>query len=303
MKAAAFTKPGEPDVLKLMEIPAPQAGPGHVRVRVRAAGVQPYDLAIREGWSPPGIPEGFPRVPGNDFAGVVDQLGDGVTDVEVGAEVLAYTLLTAYAEYAVVPADQLTAKPASMPWEVAGGFPAAVMTPHIAMEEMAVSQGDTVLIHAAAGAVGTVAVQLARIAGAKVIGTASQANHDYLRSIGAIPVTYGEGLEERIRTAAPDGIDACLDGAGGEALDVSLNLVKDRHRIITLVEHGRAAELGVRTTPHKRSAARLAEAARFYDQGRLQIHVRKVFPLARAADAHREVATGHGRGKVVLLMD
>jgi len=303
MKAAAFNKPGGPDVLELMEIPAPQAGPGQIRVRVRAAGVQPYDLAIRRGWTPPGIPESFPRVPGNEFAGMVDQVGDGVTGVEAGAEVLAYTQLTAYAEYAVIPADQHTTKPTSMPWKVAGGFPAAVLTPHIALEELAVGQGDTVLIHAAAGAVGTVAVQLARIAGARVIGTASQANHDYLRSIGAVPITYGAGLEERVRAAAPNGIDACLDGVGGDALDVSLNLVKDRHRIITLVEHGRAAELGVRTTPHKRSAARLAEAARLYDEGLLRIHVRKTFPLARAADAHREVATGHGRGKVVLLMD
>ncbi|MFI0355643.1 NADP-dependent oxidoreductase [Actinomadura sp. 9N407] len=303
MKAAAFTTPGGPDVLRLLEVPAPQAGPGEVRVRIKAAGVQPYDLAIREGWSPPGTPEGFPRIPGNDFAGVVDQVGDGVEHVEAGTEVLAYTRLTAYAEYAVVPADQVTAKPASMPWEVAGGFPAAVMTPHIALEEMAVRPGDTVLIHAAAGGVGTVAVQLARIAGATVIGTASEGNHDYLRSIGAIPVTYGEGLEDRVRAAAPDGVDAALDGAGGDALAVSLNLVKDRDRIITLVEHERAAELGVRTTPFKRSAARLAEAARFYDEGRLHIHVRKAFPLSHAADAHREVATGHGRGKVVLLMD
>jgi NADPH:quinone reductase-like Zn-dependent oxidoreductase len=285
MKAAAFTTPGGPDVLSVMELPTPEAGPGEARIRVKAAGVQPYDLAIREGWSPPGTPEGFPRVPGNEFAGLVDQVGTGVQDVKAGTEVVGYTRLTAYAEYVVVPSDQITPKPANMPWDVAGGFPASVMTPHIALEELAVGEGDTVLVHAAAGGVGTVAVQLARIAGATVIGTASEANHDYLRSLGVTPVAYGEGLEDRLRAAAPQGIDAVLDGAGGDTLAASLNLIKDRNRVITLVEHERAAELGIRLTPFKRSAARLAEAARFYEEGRLRIHVRQTFPLSHAAEA------------------
>ncbi|TDB86795.1 NADP-dependent oxidoreductase [Actinomadura sp. KC216] len=302
MRVAGFREPGGPEVLTILDVPVPEVGPGQVRVRVRAAGVQPFDLAVREGWSPPGTPEGFPRVPGNEFAGVVVQVGDGVTGVKPGAEVIGNCRLNAYAEYVVVPAEVLVAKPASMPWDVAGGFPAAVMTPHIAVEELAVGPGDTLLVHAAAGAVGTVAVQLGRIAGATVIGTAGEGNHEYLRSLGAIPVAYGDGLEERVRAAAPDGVDAALDGAGGDALAVSLALVKDRDRIITLVEHERAAELGVRLTPDKRSAARVAEAARFYEEGRLKIHVRGVFPLERAADAHREVATGHGRGKVVLTV-
>ncbi|MFB4306572.1 NADP-dependent oxidoreductase [Actinomadura sp. GTD37] len=301
MRVAGFTEPGGPEVLRILDVPKPETGPGDVRVRVVAAGVQPFDLAVREGWSPPGTPEGFPRVPGNEFAGVVDEVGAGVTAVRPGDEVLGNCRLNAYAEYVVVPAEALAAKPAGMPWDVAGGFPAAVMTPHIALAEMGVGPGDTLLVHAAAGAVGTVAVQLARIAGAAVIGTASEANHDYLRSIGAEPVAYGDGLEDRVRALAPDGVDAALDGAGGHALDVSLALVKDRDRVITLVDHHRAAALGVRTTPDKRSASRVAEAARFYGEGRLRVHVRAAFPLERAADAHREVATGHGRGKVVLL--
>ncbi|MER7541762.1 NADP-dependent oxidoreductase [Spirillospora sp. NPDC127506] len=301
MRVAGFTEPGGPDVLRILDLPVPEAGPGEVRVRVMAAGVQPFDLAVREGWMPPGTPEGFPRVPGNEFAGVADAVGEGVTTVRPGDEVLGNCRLNAYAEYVTVPAEALTAKPASMPWEVGGGFPAAVMTPHIALEEMAVGPGDTLLVHAAAGGVGTVAVQLARVAGARVIGTAREANHEYLRALGAIPVAYEDGLEERVRAVAPDGVDAALDGAGGHALDVSLDLVKDRSRIITLVDHDRAAGLGVRTTPpEKRSASRVAEAARLYDEGRLHIHVRGVFPLERAADAHRKVATGHGRGKVVL---
>ncbi|GIH93736.1 NADP-dependent oxidoreductase [Planobispora siamensis] len=305
MKAVAFVVPGGPEVLELMEVGDPQAGPGQVRVRVRAAGVQPYDLAIRAGWVPPGVEAVFPRIPGNEFAGVVDQVGPGIAGIagaEVGAEVMGFTRLTAYAEYVVVPAGQITPKPAGMPWEVAGGFPAAVMTPHIALRELGVGHGDTVLVHAAAGGVGTVAVQLAREWGATVVGTASEANHDYLRSLGVIPVTYGEGLAERVRAVAPGGVDAVVDGAGGDALTASLELVKDPAQIITLVEHARAAELGVRTTPDKRSADRLAEAARLYEAGRLRIHVRGTFPLERAADAHRQVATGHGRGKTVLLV-
>ena len=303
MRAVGFTRPGGPEVLTLMEIDTPRAGAGQVRVRVRAAGVQPFDCAVRAGWTPQGVPPGYPRIPGNEFAGVVDQVGDGVTDVGIGAKVLGFGLLNAYAEHLVVPADQITAKPAAMPWEVAGGFTAGAQTAHIALEELAVARGEVLLVHAAAGAVGTVAVQLAVRRGATVIGTAREANHDYLRSLGAVPVAYGEGLLDRVRAAAPDGVDAVLDGAGGDALAVSLALVADRGRIITLVEHGRAQELGVRTTRALRSASRLAELVDLHRRGELRIHVRVTYPLARAADAHREVEARHGRGKVVLTVD
>ncbi|GIJ26787.1 hypothetical protein Vqi01_19490 [Micromonospora qiuiae] len=207
-------------------------------MRVRAAGVQPFDCAVRAGWTPPGTPPGFPRIPGNEFAGVVDQIGEGVTGIAVGTEVLGFDLLNAYAEHVVVPAGHVTAKPAGMPWEVAGGFSAAAQTAHIALRELNVGKGDTVLIHGAAGAVGTVAVQLAVQWGATVIGTAREVNHDYLRSLGAIPVAYGDGLLERVRAVAPDGVDAALDGAGGEALAVSLALVADAHRVVE-TGHGR----------------------------------------------------------------
>jgi NADPH:quinone reductase-like Zn-dependent oxidoreductase len=184
-----------------------------------------------------------------------------------------------------------------MPWEVAGGFSAGAQTAHIALREIGVGAGDTVLIHGAAGAVGTVATQLAVAWGATVIGTAAEANHEYLRSLGASPVAYGEGLLDRLRPA-----DAALDAAGGAALDASLELVRDRGRIVTLVEHARAAELGVRVTPNLRSAERLAELADLYARDGLRIHVRSSYPLERAADAHREIETGHGRGKIVLTV-
>ena len=297
MKAAAFTEFGGPDVLRVLELPEPHAGPGQVRVRVKAAGVQPYDAAVRAGWEPPGLNLGWPRVPGNEFAGVVDE---GSEDIEVGTEVLGFTAVQAAAEYIVVPATDVTPKPPEMPWEVAGGFTAGTQTASIALETLHLRDGETLLVHGAAGSVGTAAVQLAQLQGAKVVGTASEANQDYLRELGATPVVYGVGLKDRIEAAAPQGIDVVLDGAGGPALDISLELVKDRRRILTLVDHGRAAELGVLVSKSGRSAARLAELAALYAKGDLRFHVRRVYPYTEAAAAHREVETGHGRGKIVL---
>ncbi|GAA0821962.1 NADP-dependent oxidoreductase [Streptosporangium amethystogenes subsp. fukuiense] len=305
MKAAAFFEFGGPEVLRLTELPTPEAGEGQVRVRVRAAGVQPVDLAIRQGRPVPWVDGELPRVPGNEFSGVVDQVGEGVAGlvdgIFVGAEVLGFTLLNAYAEYVVVPAGNVTPKPASMPWEVAGGFTAGTQTAHMALRQLGVGEGDTLLVHAAAGAVGTAAVQLGRLWGATVIGTAREENHDYLRELGAIPVAYGEGLLERIRDLAPGGVDMVLDGAGGEAFDISLELVKGE-RLLTLVEHDRAAELGAQRTRGERLASRLAELAALYAEGRLVFPVRRTYPLERAADAHRELGTRHGRGKIVLVV-
>jgi NADPH:quinone reductase-like Zn-dependent oxidoreductase len=295
MKAVAFTEFGGPEVLRVVDLPEPHAGPGEVRVRVKAAGVQPYDAAVRAGWEPPGLALTWPRVPGNEFAGVVDE-----GDLEAGTEVLGFTAVQAAAEYIVVPAGDVTPKPPEMPWEVAGGFTAGTQTASIALEVLKLHEGETLLVHAAAGSVGTAAVQLARLKGAHVIGTASESNQDYLRELGVTPVVYGEGLKNRVEAAAPQGVDVVLDGAGGEALDLSLELVKDRTRILTLVDHGRAAELGVLVSKAGRSAARLAELAALYVQGDLRFHVRRTYPFTEAAAAHREIETGHGRGKIVL---
>jgi NADPH:quinone reductase-like Zn-dependent oxidoreductase len=303
VKAAAFAAYGPPEVLQLMKFEDPQAGPGQVRVRARAAGVQPVDCAVRGGWSPPLGDVRLPQIPGNEFAGIVDQVGEGVSGIAVGAEVLGFRPLTCYAELVLVSADQIVAKPPEMSWEVAGGLSGAGQTAHVALEQLGVGRGDTVLIHAAAGGVGTVAVQLAQQRGARVIGTASERNHDYLRALGAIPVAYGDGLVDRVRALAPEGVDAALDAAGGVALDVSLELVEDRDRIGTIVEYQRYAQLGVRWLTGPRRAARLAELVDLYARRKLRIHVRKTFPLSRAADAHREVEAGHGRGKVVLTID
>lgn len=304
MKAVAISSFGSPDVLQVMEFNNPQAGANQVRVRVKAAGIQPFDLAVRSsGWAPPGLEVKCPQILGNEFAGIVDQVGEGVTDFSVGDEVLGWALLACYAEYVVVCVDQIVRKPKSMPWEEAGAITASGQTAHTALKELGVSNGDTVLIHGAAGGVGTVGVQLARAWGATVIGTASEGNHDYLRSLGAIPVTYGDGLVDRVRSLAPEGVDVAFDAAGDDALRASVELVPYKERIGTIASLELGENLGVRVIRSQRSVSRLTELIDFYTQGKLHIHIRKAFPLHQAPDAHREIESGHGRGKVVLTVD
>ncbi|MEW1925248.1 NADP-dependent oxidoreductase [Streptomyces sp. NPDC088360] len=300
MRAAAFEAYGPAEVLRPVVLPVPAPGPGEVRVRVRAAGVMPFDIGLREGViRPPGAV--FPVVPGNEFAGTVDALGPGTTGFAPGDPVLGFSLLGSYAEYAVVPVENLVAKPDTMEWAVAGGFSGNAQGAHMALSAMRVGPGDTVLINAAAGGLGTLAVQLARAWGARtVIGTASEANHDHLRSLGAIPVTYGDGLEERVRAIAPDGVDAALDGAGAEALRASAAVTHDPTRVITMVATEEARRLGLPELTGTRTAPRLAEMTDLYAKGALRVHIRARYELDRAADAQREVERGHGRGKVVL---
>ncbi|MGK5640837.1 NADP-dependent oxidoreductase [Streptomyces sp. URMC 126] len=303
MKAAAINAFGGPDVVELLDLPTPEPGPGQVRVRVRAAGVQPVDGAVRRGLFHAGAaaPE-FPLTIGNDFAGVVARVGEGAAGFPAGAEVLGWALMACHAEYVVVPVDQIVAKPAGMPWEVAGAFSASAQTAHTALEALGVGAGDTFLVHAAAGGVGTVAVQLARAYGATVVGTASPRNHEYLRSLGAVPVAYGDGLVDRVRAVAPDGVTVALDGAGGAALDASLELVADRARIGTIVDFERAPALGVRALRTQRSTERLSALTGLWEEGRLRVEISRVFPLAQAAEAHRAIETGHGRGKIALVV-
>lgn len=199
MKAITFNRLGPPDVLQLTELPVPSAGPGTVRVRVKTAGVMPIDAKVRSGSVPYAQSHPFPIIPGNEFAGIIDEVGDGVSEFVRGDEVIGFTLFGGYAEYVVVSSDQLVRKPAGMPWETAGGFTGNGQGAHMALEAIRIQPGDTVLIHGAAGGLGTFAVQLALAWGAgRVIGTASEANHDHLRRLGAIPLGYGDGLAARV---------------------------------------------------------------------------------------------------------
>ncbi|SDD83746.1 NADPH:quinone reductase [Paenibacillus sp. UNCCL117] len=303
MKAAAFRLTGGPEVMEVMAFPDPEPGPGQVRVRVKTAGVQHYDCSVRSGWEPQGVDIRLPQIPGNEFAGIIDQVGEGVTGFHVGSEVLGFGLLNGYAEYVVAGADQIVSKPGSMTWEEAGGLTGNGQGAYIAMKAIGVGPGDTVLIHGAAGSLGAFAVQLAKEWGAEtIIGTASEGNHDYVRSLGAIPITYGEGLVERVRALAPNGVDAAFDTAGAEAVRASVELVQDKNRICTFVAYDLIEELGLRVIRGERSAARLAELVDLHSKGKLHIHIRQTFPLEQVADAHRLIETRHGRGKIVLAI-
>lgn len=303
MKAITFNRLGPPDVLQLTELAVPSAGPGTVRVRVKTAGVMPIDAKVRSGSVPYAQSHPFPIIPGNEFAGIIDEVGDGVSEFARGDEVIGFTMFGGYAEYVVVSSDQLVHKPAAMPWETAGGFTGNGQGAHMALEAIRIQPGDTVLIHGAAGGLGTFAVQLALAWGAgRVIGTANEANHDHLQRLGAIPLGYGDGLAARVRAIAPAGVDAALHAGGGDdlALHASLDLVQDLSRIVAMVPSVRAQTLGIRQLTGTRSKERLAELVHIYNEGKVDIHIRKVLPLDQAREAHREIESGHGRGKIVL---
>ncbi|SFB08865.1 NADPH:quinone reductase [Cohnella sp. OV330] len=302
MKAIVIDSFGGPEALKLSEIAAPQAGPGEVRVKVMAAGVMPIDGKIRQGYAPPGAAIALPFVPGNEFAGIVDQVGEGVTAFAAGDAVLGFGTLGSYAEYRVASADQIVRKPAAMPWETAGGFSGNGQGAHMALSAIGIRPGDTVLIHGAAGGLGTFAVQLALAWGADtVIGTASERNHAYLRELGAIPVAYGEGLEERVRAVAPKGVDAAFAAVDSEeALRVSAALVADKSRIRSMLSRPLIKELGIPPLEGARSAARLSELVKLYEEGKVDVRIRRVYALREAELSHREIDGGHGSGKIVL---
>ncbi|MQA02677.1 MAG: zinc-binding dehydrogenase [Streptosporangiales bacterium] len=299
--AVVFDEYGDPDVLHLADVELPEVAPDQVLVDVAAAGVQPFDTYFRSGRTASWLPATFPQQLGNEVAGTVREVGADVTAFAAGGEVLGWVSFRGYAEQVVVKAKQLVAKPVEMPFEVAGVLTASGQTAATALEDLAVTAGDTFLVHAAAGGVGSFAVQLARAAGATVIGTASPRNHDYLRSLGALPVGYGDGLAERVRELAPDGVDAALDAAGtDEALRVSAALVADKNRAGSIAAGAQAKELGLQELGTRRSAERLARLVRHYQDGALRVTVDRVLTLAEAAKAHRELETGHVRGKIVL---
>lgn len=294
-RAVVFTEYGPPEVLRVVDFEPREPGPREVRVRVRAAGVQPFDNLFRSGATKGYVPATFPQQTGNELSGIVESTGPDVTEFEAGDEVLGWVTLAAFAEHAIVPADQLVAKPKTMPWAEAGALSASGQTAHTALEQLGVTQGETVLIHAAAGGVGSMAVQIAKAQGANVIGTASARNHDFLRGLGAIPVQYGDGLVDRV----PGPVDAVLDAIGtDESLRASAKLAT---RIGTVAFNPLAAQLGVRQLSTDRSTRRLQQLVDLYEAGQLRVHVQSTYGLRDAAEAHREVETGHVRGKVVLM--
>ncbi|MFE3600546.1 NADP-dependent oxidoreductase [Streptomyces sp. NPDC059096] len=302
MRAVVFEEFGGPEVLHVKDVDEPHAGPGEIRVAVRAAGVNPMDYKIRHGWMEAAFPTPLPAVPGLEFAGVVDETGDGVTDFAVGDEVLGWTATGAYAPYAL--ADVVVAKPAGLSWDEAAALPVAGETAQRVLDALGVRDGETLLLHGAGGGVGAVAAQLAVARGATVIGTASPANHDYVRSLGAVPVAYGDGLVDRVRAAAPQGVDAVFDASGKGALPDSIELRGGTtDRIVTIADMA-AQDLGVTfssggTTPEQKRAG-LTEQARLATEGALRVRIAGTFPLEEAAKAQQASEEGHAGGKLVI---
>jgi NADPH:quinone reductase-like Zn-dependent oxidoreductase len=290
-------------VLEVTEVEEPHAEPGQVRIRVRAAAVNPIDWKVRSGAMAQVAPVEFPVVVGREAAGVVDEVGEGVTGVKAGDEVFGWVVGGGAAEYAVLSAWEL--KPAELTFEEAAGMPVAVETPVRVFSVLGgLGQGQTIVINGAAGGVGGMAVQLAKARGARVIGTASERNHEYLRELGAEPTTYGDGLADRVRELAPDGVDLAFDTAGKGDIPALIELTGDPAKVATIADFS-AAQLGVKVSggSERRHTEALHEAAELVKQGRLRVTVAGTYGFSQAADAHRQSEVGHARGKLVLLPD
>ena len=304
MKAVRFDEYGDVDVLKVVDVPKPAPGPGQVLVRVKAAGINPGEAKIRDGLLDARWPATFPSGQGSDLAGLVAETGPGVTGFAAGDEVIGYTDNRAsQAEYVVVEEQNLTAKPANVPWEVAGALFVVGATAYAAVRAVALTEGDTVAVSGAAGGVGSLAVQLARRAGATVIGLASQANHEWLAGHGVIPVVYGDGVADRIRQA--DGkVDAFIDTFGADYVQLALELGVEPSRIDTIVRFDAVREYGVKAEASAAGASAdvLAELAGLIADGQLEVPVAATFPLSQVQDAYRLLASGHIRGKIVLTL-
>jgi NADPH:quinone reductase-like Zn-dependent oxidoreductase len=273
-------------------------------VAVKAAGINPGEIAIREGRLHERWPATFPSGEGSDFAGVVQSLGEGVTTFAVGDEVLGWTEERAsHAELVAAPADQLASKPPSVPWEVAGALFVAGMAGYASVDAVAPQPGETVVVTAAAGGVGSVATQLARRTGATVIGLASAHNHEWLRSHDVIPVSYGDGLEARIRDVSSGTIDALIDTFGGGYVDLAIGLGVPPERINTIIDYDAVQRHGVKAqgTHGFASGARLAELVRLVADGSLEVPIARTFSLDQVRDAYRELAERHTHGKIVLI--
>jgi len=304
VRAVRFDEYGGVDVLQVREVEDPVPGVGEVLVAVRAAGINPGETAIREGRLHERWPASFPSGEGTDLAGVVGAVGAGASAFAVGDEVLGWTEQRAsHAELVVVPDDQLTAKPAAVPWEVAGSLFVAGMAAYASVQAVAPQAGETVVVSAAAGGVGSVAVQLARRTGAAVIGLAGERNHDWLRGHDIVPVRYGEGQADRIREAAGGSIDAFIDTFGGGYVDLAIGLGVAPQRINTIADFEAVQRLGVhgQGTHAIATAPLLAELAALVAEGSLEIPIARTFPLEDVREAYRELAERHSRGKIVLL--
>jgi NADPH:quinone reductase-like Zn-dependent oxidoreductase len=302
MKAAQFSRFGGPEVLEIVDLPDPHPGPGQVRIVVHAAGISATDPKLRAGTLTFGAK--LPQTTGSDIAGVVDEVGEGVTDVTVGDRVFGISDSNAgAAELALLTFRAII--PSSLGFVDAAGLPVALETATRALDQLGVASGRTLFINGASGGIGSTAVQLAVARGARVIGAASAANHNYLSLLGAEPVTYGEGMAERVRALAPGGVDGALDVAGNGVLPQLIDLAGGAQNVLTLADFSGSQEHGVRFSNgyldgHAFHA--LTEVGELIETGRFWLPVDKTFPLAEIAEAHRTSETGHVRGRLVLVV-
>jgi len=303
-KAVRYDEFGGIDVLRIDEIDHPVPGNDQVLVQVKAAAINPGEAALRRGEMRDIFPSAFPSGQGSDLAGVVAEVGAGVDEFSVGDEVIGFCETRAsHAELVLVDANNLTLKPEGVPWEVAGSLYIAGSTAWGAVQSVKLEKGETVVISGAAGGVGSFAAQLARRAGATVIGLASEANHAWLQSHGVIALAYGDGVADRIKAAAPHGVDAFIDAYGDGYVELALALGVAIERIDTLIDFAAAAKYGVKSEPGPNGRAGvevLAEMAGLIAAGQLEVPIANVYPLTQVRQAYAELERRHTHGKIVL---
>jgi NADPH:quinone reductase-like Zn-dependent oxidoreductase len=302
-RAVRFDEYGGVDVLKVVDVERPTPGPGQLLIRVKATGINPGEAKIRQGLLHERWPATFPSGQGSDLAGVVEEVGEGIDNLSPGDEVIGFTDQRAsHAELALVDADNVTPRPLGVPWEAAGSLFVVGATAYAAVNAVGITAGDTLVVTGAAGGVGSLTVQLAKNAGATVIGLAGERAHEWLTRHGVIPVTYGDGVADRIREAARGKIDAFIDTVGGDYVEMALELGVQPDRIDTIVDFQAAEKYGVKIAGNAAGASKetLAELAAQIDQGRLEIPIAKVYPLEQVREAFTELEQNHTHGKIVL---
>ena len=302
MKAIQFNAYGGPEVLRMVEVDEPHAGPGQVRIAVRAAGLNLSDLWKARAGTWKGMPIALPSGIGVEGSGIVDEVGEAVSDVAIGDAVIGFGF-DMLAQYAVLRPGCWVYKPTAMPFDVAGGLPVVVETATRLLDEVGVKPGDTLLVSGASGGVGAATVQLARYRGITVIGTGSAKNLDYLRGLGAVPTTYGPGLAARVRNLAPFGVDAAIDIAGSGVIPELIDLVGDPTRVLSAADlqapqHGARVSLVAQKNPERA----LAVAVRLYLEGALRMTLANTFPLDQTAEAYRRYEAGDATGKYVIRL-
>jgi NADPH:quinone reductase-like Zn-dependent oxidoreductase len=304
LKAVVYRSFGGPEVLEYTDVPDPKLAQNSVLVRVRAAALNPADHLLQAGLGESHTDAWFPVIPGWDVAGVVERVGAGVSEFAAGDEVIGYIHQDilhhgAYAELVSAPVETLVRKPRTASWPEAAGLPLAGLTAYLAIvQTLNVEPGETVLIHGAAGGVGVLAAQLALARASRVIGAASVGHHDFLRSIGVLPVAHGEGIANRVRALAPNGLDAVLDCVGKGVLHTTANLGSNRMRACSIADGGPK----ITTVFARLDGAVLRRLVEMLDEGKLRVPIAATYPLAQAAAAQTALRQPHPPGKIVLVV-